>query len=346
MTTRLLKSLLYQWRSFSVQRRISGFTLVELLVGTVIAGIAVSGLLYMVTRLLQTNQQQSAQSETQRDMQTALDYINSELRSAVYVYSGDCIYSATPPAACSGLVNYIPAQTSSIPILAFWKLDPLPKPVQDTCDGGGPAAANLPCLSGKTYTLVVYFLSKDPGTANWQGKARITRYALSRYNSAGVDQSTSGYVDPNQSGVTFASWPLQNNGPTTTNLQSSAGGVPTGPTAVALVDFVDDTARDSTAKLDLGDKTVACPADYSITPNADTLTKYAVSPFDTDSNIRSFYACVRQGNTSNQDVFVFLRGNAFGRAGIGGMSDRAFLPTLQTQVLTRGVVNTAPVPLQ
>lgn len=328
------KSLLYQWHSSFRQRQTSGFTLPELLIGTIIAGIIVSGLLYMVTQLLQTNQRQSAQSETQRDLQIAMDYINSELRNAVYVYNGKCLQGVGDSTICDGVVNHIPAQSQSIPILAFWKLDPLPTPLQTVCTAG-TADQTVPCFSGQTYSLVVYFLSKDSSTANWQGKARITRYAMTQYNADGT--ANPNYVTPDQSGVTFTTWPFQVIGTTPKNLQKS---LPTG-NAVALADFIDDKARPSA-----GDDNITCPNNYDITPNTTTLTNYVTSPFDsTDINIRSFYACVKQGNTSNQDVFVFLRANAFGRPGIGGMSDgadAASLPTLQTQVLSRGVLNESP----
>jgi len=331
-----------------MKRKSAGFTLIELLVDMGIATFVVSGLLYMVVELLQTNQKESAQTETQGDMQQALDFMSSELREAVYIYGGDCLQSqgtgtlinGVPSADyCPGIVNYIPdvitnSTSNSIPILAFWKLETLPKNLQDKCNNNTSDTA-VPCAAGKAYSLIVYFLRKNQSTdtTNWSGKARITRYALTQYDSDGV--ANTNYVTPAQTGVTFRIWPYKNNAGTLNNLQASK---PTGD-AVTLVDFVDDTVR-------AGDSNVSCPTNYNLTPSSTMLSNnsYASGAF---SGVRSLYACVRGGTGDeagfNQDVFVFLRGNAYGRTGINNDS---FLPTLQTQVLRRGIVNKVPSPLQ
>lgn len=324
----------------------SGFTLTELLVGMFIASTLISSLLYMVVELLQTNQKELAQTETQGDMQHALDFISSELREAVYVYGGDCLQgqgtltNGVPSADyCPGIVNYIPdiltnSTSNSVPILAFWKLERLPEPLRVQCNNNN-SPATVPCTAGRTYSLIVYFLRKNQSTdpTHWSGKARITRYALTQYNSQGI--ATANYVEPEQVGVTFRIWPYKNNGGSLTNLQASKPTVD----AFTLVDFVDDTVRS-------GDNNVSCPNNYALTPTSNTLSNnsYASGAF---SGVRSFYACVRGGTGDgigfNQDVFVFLRGNASGRVGINNDS---FLPTLQAQVLKHGLVNKVPLPLQ
>lgn len=331
MATRLFKFLLHRLRSTSGKRKSAGFTLIELLVSMIIASIVVSGLMYMVVQLLETNQKESSQTETQADMQSALDFISSELREAVYIYGGDCLQGqgqTTDLNYCPGIVNHIPnIPSNSVPILAFWKLEPLPDTLKTQCNNN-TAATTVPCVAGRTYSLVVYFLRKNQSSdddTKWSGKARITRYELSQYKSDGT--ATANYVTPEQSGVNFRIWPYKNNGGSLINLQASK---PTGA-QVTLVDFVDDTAR-------TGDSSGSCPTNYVLTPSITT------APF---SGVRSFYACVKEGSGDeagfNQDAFIFLRGNASGRA---GMSNNSFLPTLQTQVLRRGIVNKVPSPLQ
>ncbi|NJO66710.1 MAG: type II secretion system protein, partial [Leptolyngbyaceae cyanobacterium RM1_405_57] len=94
------------------KRKSSGFTLIELLVVIVIAGGIISGLMYLVVELLGVDQRESSRTETQREMQLAMDYIASELREAVYVYDGRCfagISTANPPTNCPALINYLPA---------------------------------------------------------------------------------------------------------------------------------------------------------------------------------------------------------------------------------------------
>lgn len=334
MAAQPLKSLLHRLRSASRKRKTGGFTLIELLVGTIIASLVISGLMYMVVQLLETNHKESAQTETQGDMQNALEFISSELREAVYVYGGDCLQgqgtltSGVPSANyCPGIVNHIREPNNSVPILAFWKLEPLPDTLKTQCNNN-TAATTVPCVAGRTYTLVVYFLRKTQSNDNpkWPGKAHITRYTLTQYKKSDGTEIAN-YVNPDQTGVNFRIWPYKNNGGTLSKLQASK---PTNDPADTLVDFVDDTAR-------TGDSTVSCPTNYVLTPSSTT------APF---SGVRSFYACVRGGTGDeagfNQDVFVFLRGNASGKVGI---SNDNFLPTLQTQVLKRGIVNKIPSPV-
>lgn len=337
--------------------QISGFTLIELLVSMAIATIVVSGLMSFMVQLLSTNQQESGQTQTQNDMQLALDYISADLREAVYVYPGECLTatghgskSATTisPDFCPGVVNHIrdfgtAFNASSMPILAFWKLDPLPEVYLKSC-GLGTAPASVPCTSGRTYTLVVYFLRKNlvTETTRWYGKARLLRYELPNYKSDGTVAGTAAianYVNPEQSGVGFRKWPWQFVGGVVENLQAARPATDNALPAT-LVDFVDDTARAGDSSSTLCPNDTAQDIYYKITPD-DTSAPFA--------GVRSFYACVRVDNTSadggaiNQDVLVFLRGNSEGRVQPGGSNN---LPTLNAQVLRRGIVNKNPKPIE
>ena len=119
----------------SKSRQSAGFTLIELLVAMFIGSIITSILLFLVVQLLQTSQRESARSDTQREMQMALDYIGRDLREAVYVYDGNCLASSPPSgSACKGLLSYLPATTASnLPVLAFWRVDPLPPGIDALC---------------------------------------------------------------------------------------------------------------------------------------------------------------------------------------------------------------------
>lgn len=352
------------------QRKIAGFTLIELLVSMAIATIVVSGLMSFVVQLLSTNQQEAGQTQTQNDMQLALDYITADLREAVYVYPGECLRATgegsktattISPDYCPGVVNHIKTPPAdSMPILAFWKLDILPKVLITSCGTATPPAG-VPCISGRTYTLVVYFLRKNISTESprWYGKARLLRYELPNYKSDGT--VIANYVSPETSGVGFRKWPWQFQAGAVTNLQIVAPrtGIPGTDNAPAqvLVDFVDDTAR-------AGDTPVSpqpplCPINdedpgtaedndiyYRITPDV-TATPFA--------GVRSFYACVKvnktvesainvyDGGAINQDVLVFLRGNSEGRVQAGTSNS---LPTLNAQVLRRSIVNKDPKAIQ
>ncbi|NEQ25006.1 MAG: type II secretion system protein, partial [Microcoleus sp. SIO2G3] len=108
-----MTTLLFRALKAGLQRRKhrqKGFTLVELLVVTLIAGGIVSALMLLVVELLTADQRDASRNATQQDMQRSLDYISTELRDAIFVYSGDCLYGTGP--ACSGrppVLNYLPA---------------------------------------------------------------------------------------------------------------------------------------------------------------------------------------------------------------------------------------------
>jgi prepilin-type N-terminal cleavage/methylation domain-containing protein len=332
MASSLLKSQLTRFWRARRSSSVKGFTLIELLVVTLVAGGIISGLMYLVVELLTADQRESALSETQRDMQRSLEYMSTELREAVYVYPGGCLTTGTgtldpnddadpTKVYCPGLANFIPSLTNSgrIPVLAFWKQQRLPDPVLAQCRSATPPA-DTPCLSGHSYSLIVYSLTTERGTANWQGKARIIRYALTQFNRSGGRNAD--YANPVSDSTSFSTWPLRD------GIDQRSGSAPSSNIA-PLTDFVDDGTGATRAGVTAG----TCPDDTS-TP----IPEYSVSP-PTGAN-RTFYACVSYPTEgANQDVLLFVRGNAEGRAGVR-LSDP--LPTLSTQVLARGVLNKQP----
>jgi prepilin-type N-terminal cleavage/methylation domain-containing protein len=310
----------FQWFWFSSRRGDStqGFTLLELLVTVAIAGGIVSGLLFIVVQLMSVDQRESSQSETQREMQLALNYISTEMRDAVYVYTGTDMAAAPGSRNGQSLLDFLPTSlgTNSFPVIAFWKQQPFPDAVKIACAGSTPPAG-VSCTNGSSYALVVYSLSTNNPNDTWKGKARITRYALTEFNSTGT--ATTGYVNPGVYNNNFESWPYGTNETGLVNLQTAR---PSNVTPAALVDFVDDTS----------------PA--GVCPNATTTgVKYDISP---TTGVRSFYACVNDRQTlgDSQDVLIYLRGNVAGRPGASLSSP--FLPTLETRVLSRGVLGRLP----
>lgn len=326
--------------------KIAGFTLIELLIAIFIGSIVTSILLTLVVQLLQTDQQESTRNNTQSEMQAALSYITDDLREAVYVYDGECLQgrqddpSTLVDEYCPGIVNHISILANNVPVLAFWKLQPLPSQCapsntvnQSTCQ---PFQ-----LAGRTYSLIVYFLAKNQANEEWKGKARITRYTLDQFSLAtnGNLSLTPGYFNPTTSGTSFRTWPRskQANG-TWSNLQAQ---LPAASPIDTLVDFVDFSGNDPE------------PCDpnsnngYIASPSSATLgTSFA--------GVRSFYACVRSAGSSqsnqqnqqsglNQDIVVYLRGNTSNKQ---SSNNSGFLLPLQTQILGRGVIDKQPQSLQ
>jgi prepilin-type N-terminal cleavage/methylation domain-containing protein len=224
-----------------------GFTLIELLVVVIIGSIIITSLLALVNELLKSSQRETAKSETQRDMQMALDYIAADLREAAYVYDASCHEYTTT--SCPPYANYVPSSLhtlnssgtytpinnkNSIAVLGFWKVDPIEPsdmaPVEalncaTTYSAAADAALRLECQQvqrqKRAYTLVVYAQEWDTvtnPTTPWKGKSRIVRYELKKYiaanlrsaNNATRFQRRAGYVDPSaitNSGI-FRTWPI------------------------------------------------------------------------------------------------------------------------------------------
>ncbi|MEB3359840.1 MAG: prepilin-type N-terminal cleavage/methylation domain-containing protein [Synechococcales bacterium] len=332
-----------------------GFTLVELLVTALVASGILSGLLFLTNELLRSDERESNRTETQRDMQLALDFISSELREAIYIYEADCLDGTDPE--CPGLTtangNNLGLPNDYIPVLAFWKLEPLPENVKNDCAGvnaAGEALANPPdisnkifCLAGNYYSLIVYSIG-FPDAANgydaietdtaapldFRGRAALFRSAM-----VIEDKDADGYISPLESQKPrFRSWPSTDANP---DVWPSTD-APVFETR-ALIDFVDDGANDPAAL----DDTLLCDVDGDGSPNPE----YVVTP--TGNVPRSFYACVNtnrltdvEDNTSgtyfgNQDVILYLRGNAAGRSGL--MTGNSFLPTLESRVFVRGAID-------
>jgi prepilin-type N-terminal cleavage/methylation domain-containing protein len=305
--------LLAQRRSGSQS---SGFTLIELLVVVLIAGGIISGLTYLAVELLTSDKRESVRTETQRDLQLTLDYISSELREAIYVYP-DVLDPATnepygffPNEDDFGLEN-----VSLEPVLAFWKQQPLPRSVKEDC--ADSTITEPECSLGHSYSLVVYSMQLPiPGADQvWQGNAQIVRAAMTKFRVED-GESNSGYVPLDGTAAQFENW--------------ATSADPTFNQNSVLTDFIDDGAG-AVGQTRSG----TCPE----TPGADTV--YGISPSQPIAGeIRSFYACITDADNPeavNQEVIVYLQGNAAGRSGIYG--DDGFLPTLESRILSRGVLD-------
>ncbi|MGG6239104.1 prepilin-type N-terminal cleavage/methylation domain-containing protein [Nodosilinea sp. AN01ver1] len=299
-----------------------GFTLVELLVAIVVGSLIVGTMLFLVVELLKINRREEVLTQTQQDMRRAIDYITRDAGEAVYIYSS--------PAAVIGQLGTNFPRATEVPVLAFWRLDPL-----DPNNANVRAFFNSSCstafasrlsecntlkLRQSYYTLVIYAQQQNTGNDIWGGKSRIVRYELPKYTAIGATSLpiTPGYAEPTGSTNNFQNW-------------TKGTGTPEGNRSV-LTDFVDNSDPGATT-------TGLCPVGYLQTP----------------ANANNFYACVLQDTTqanpddasltvgSNQTLIVFLRGNAdTENPALGTFSQAGRLPTLRSEVLIRGVLDKQP----
>ncbi|MGB7086625.1 MAG: prepilin-type N-terminal cleavage/methylation domain-containing protein [Phormidesmis sp.] len=321
-----LKLRLRQLWFKSSRFNLSGFTLLELLISVVIAGIVVSGLLYLVVELLQIDRRESVLDQTQRDMQRALNYMADDLREAVYIYDD--------PSTVAAQLSDLPA--GGIPVLAFWRPDPIDTnlPACAGFSGSTQDECNVLAIRQSAYSLVVYLQKAKDTNTNWSGESRIIRYELDKYSNLSTLANTTGYRDPASDTVDFSNW---------TRLGNTTDG-----TKAVLVDFVDNPSTPYT-KSPLSDSTTGnVPA-----PCSSLGATYKVIPSTaTTSTSTSFFGCIRDPNptiagtegNANQDAYLFLRGSIEGAGGsIVSFSEDSSLPVLETRVLMRGVIDKNPV---
>lgn len=341
------KTWLFRWLLHQRKRQTSGFTLTEVLVSIVIAGIIVSGLLSLVIELLQIDRREITLERVQRDMQSAMDYISDDLEEAVYVYDNDQLLDIVDDIEQLSDVMGMGGVGSgdAVPLLAFWRTVPLDDVDLEACNGTDEA-----CRVARTrrasYSLVVYYQQHrndaDPNNP-WRGESVIRRYELPEYPDSAnfsaanlADETSVGYVDPiSDTGKTnFETWE-----------PDVAPALVEGESQV-LVDFVQEIDIDAS-------NPVNCPAlianfNSPLTGETDLTAEeynYVLSPGATTDR-SGFFACIRQPQLENdtfrttQDVYLFLRGNAeTENRFLGPSGNDSRFPLLQTQVKLRGVIN-------
>lgn len=354
MAVRLFPFLKKYQHPGSKKRKTAGYTILELLVAILISTAVVVILGDFVVDLLNSERREYARTETEREMQMAIDYMVNDLREAAYVYTNEELNqgrgtnNSVPP-----LRNFLQIPAGHEPILAFWKPEAVPyREGQPALNCGGSPADDCRLLQirRRTLTLVVYLQTvNQPADRNtWKGISRIKRYQLRHYPETAFNSSppnliaTRGFVSPLSNNITFSTWPgnLDGSGTFRSDPNFSIQAI-NDQNAPVLVDFVDfPTANRPDNLADPVDPRLQCPASHPAIPpegNSSGFTK------------PSFVACVSSANNNNsgggnptaatnQDVILFLRGNPTGKAGI----KVAPLLAIRTQTVARGVIDKEP----
>ncbi len=316
MMIKMLKFILInQLKISKFMHKSGGFTLIELLVALVISFLIIAPLFSFMISVMTTDRNEQAKANSEKEIQTALNYISRDLQQAIYIYDAAGINTIKPQLA-------YPTDNTKTPILVFWKREL----VSDI----------VPTESGEddtfVYSLVVYYLIKDSNTT-WSKAARIARWQIKDgvELSGGVDcGGTKKYVNANNCpSPGFA--PFNNYFKDSDSLEigmnkwEKSGTYTTN--AIVLIDYVDQTTNSPPA--------ATCPANIAATTTTDAITWSAIKP----TNLTSFYVCVDRDNTTAQ---VFIRGNALARIYNNAnaikytVSKKSFFPTITVRVQGRG----------
>ncbi|BCX12454.1 MAG: prepilin-type N-terminal cleavage/methylation domain-containing protein [Thermosynechococcus sp.] len=360
-------------------RRSRGFTLVEILVSLVIAGILMSALGAILIDMLDTERREASLNQLRQDLKAAMDVISNDLAQAVFVYNGNCLAgndnsNPKPKDLCGDttrptsqrLTNYLPPFPATMtPVLAMWILEPfpydqnqlgyatfkMPRDCEKVWSSDAPRTKQhcRDLQNGRrTYTLVVYYIDTAPTSfwapeSTWQGKARLVRYQLRKYKVANVASDANyDYLGINQGYVE-----------------------PVGETNFARWPFKVGTAtnenlqdtraggrplRDIEGYLRVTDlvvvtdfidtdTTIPSPACPEALPGTPDFVR---TPLSAAAAPAGFFACVQDGGASfNAATFVYLRGNPEGLPGIRPQ-DVQNRPVITTTVLSRSVQGKVP----
>lgn len=299
-------------------RKNAGFTLIELLVGMILAAIVITPLLSFMNNILATERQEQAKTNTEQQIQSAINYIAQDLKQAVYIYDADGLNNISSLASdtTSGIKDQIPplapapgcdATLTCTPILVFWKREFQPDAITECTDDDSCATKDT-----FVYALVAYYLIKGNNADNWSNTARIGRFQIR--DGVKDPSSPDSYFEPPSNG--FQRFNLRS--PSNTlkdkmNRWQKANDNYTDAVA-PLVDFI---AQNNT-------RLPNCPANTQQVPS--TLAG-------------GFYACVDSTNTTAQ---VYIQGNALARIqNDAACTEQQFIycPVVNTYVQGRGLSN-------
>lgn len=160
---------------FSIPDYPDGFTLVELMVASVITSLVVSLAGFGVVTATQANKRTESIAARRYDLSRAFDFISNEIRMANRINQSQTM-RVTNATSMSNMLASVDldssnGNTSSTPVL-YLEI-PITSPVPDVCPAGGPNAGSPPPQPA-TYDQVVYDIR--PSSQDWLGPNSIYRY--------------------------------------------------------------------------------------------------------------------------------------------------------------------------
>ncbi|TAE98093.1 MAG: hypothetical protein EAZ78_24800 [Oscillatoriales cyanobacterium] len=333
---RLLLKTQHQRNHSGLAKTEKGMTLVELLVGAIMAFLIITPMLGFVVDMLNTDRREQVKSNTEQDLQAAVDFIAQDLSQAIYIYDGKGI------TAINNTTNKLPAagDANKIPILVFWKRQQIKNtlPINNSikpnqCD---PQLNN--CNDTYVLSLVAYYQFKDNDTTWCQPSGGTCPTRIARYeirdgvrNPYAVDPADSYYKSPGQidkSKTQDAAFnPDFDFSKPTVNVTMGAGF----PNPEVLVNYIDHSTANVPVPTGTQCKTLlgVIPPSAPATFNENDLLITDTSPNPT----HSFYACV---DTAKNIARVTIRGNSLRRLQPNDAdfktTSSAFFPTATVQV--------------
>lgn len=298
-----------EFPGFPRNSRAGGFTMIELLVGAIMAFLIITPLLGFVVSILDDDRREGVKAITEDEVKSAMDSIRNDLSQAIFIYDQDGIDDI------KGANNSILLQPgNSTPILVFWKREL----VENGIPFGEHTIADCPgddskCDDTHVLSLVSYYFNNNTG--------QITRFSV----RDGVKDVSGDYLcgEDGLADCPDDSQQRSNGFPTSLDTSDLSGvqaetGETIGGAPSALVSHID------TSTANVPDAT--CPDD--------------IDEITTASN--SFYACVGgEGSFAK----VHIRGNALHRLEPDrsdyDSSRRAYFPAAEATIRAGGGFGTS-----
>lgn len=326
-----------------IGQRQGGFTITEILVSLVIAGVIVVSLGSLLVDMLRTERDEADLNALSQELKMAMDTITRDLSQAIYVYDSGCLHGNTSCVAREGLQpvkEFLPEYPATMhPVLAMWILEQLPydnnelnyyysyqnAKIPSNCQAL-PDWAQEDCRrlqhTRHAYTLVVYYIDTAPNTEFWRGPAILRRYTLRKYKQqdGGLSDANlwwhEGYVQPttyaqlgNPNSVSsFALWPYDLITKQPLQTQRPLGDF----RAEAVAEYEryqddKDAAQVLVDAVDLG----GLPNNNNLESNGCPRVPTGMNSYQRTAPTTlpgSFYACVQRSNeTTNAMTYVYLR---------------------------------------
>ncbi len=290
------------------------------------AFLIITPMLGFVVDMLNTDRREQVKTNTEQDVQAALDFIAQDLSQAIYIYDNAGITTIRNN-------NFLPSAPNETPILVFWKRKQIKNAVDPNqaaprtprvCDSDTPQNGQNVCNDTYVRSLVAYYLvAQNTPNNTWcqpsgnDCPSRIARYEISE----GVKDSrippvnTNGYFsnaevkDSQRHSPAFNSTNFDWKTPTV-NVTTPAGLAGLG--SEVLVNYIDHSPLIPPPPIDecqraLGNPTAPVPGTTETAAVPETTLRIPAAPPDT---VNSFYACV---DTARNLARVTIRGNSLRR---------------------------------
>ncbi|WP_238549331.1 PulJ/GspJ family protein [Acaryochloris marina] len=171
-----------QWLDTN-SKAIKGYTLVELLVATIITSLVISMAGFGLVSATQANKRTEAIAARRHDLSRAFDFISNEIRMANRINQSQTM-QATNTSSFSTLLSSAGLNTSDWGNPVLYLEIPITAQIPEVCPAGGPNAGSPPPQPA-TYDRVVYDIR--PSTQDWLAPNSIYRYGRIPRSDGSID---------------------------------------------------------------------------------------------------------------------------------------------------------------